>query len=196
MDQTQDLKSLQDKIQVALISTTRTSGQIASEDLGFQRSLNPEFGDLLDEQSSRLLTLSTSLLKSAASIAELNVPALEDVEDVENNWRSVVDVLDSLLEKTDTCLDEYTGVIKRKESSTTSNLEVRIIIGLWEYCLLIMKCSLRQKQKVRNKHTPWAIPFELRISSNRNLLSMSNQTIMIPHPGSHFSEQSRMLLCH
>jgi exosome complex exonuclease RRP6 len=124
MDQIQDFKSLQDRIQAALISTTRTTGQIALEDLGFQRSLNPEFGDVLDEQSSRLLALSSSLLKSVASLAELSMPVLEEVEDVDNSWRNIVDVVDSLLEKTDTCLDEYTGVIKRKESSTAPNPEV------------------------------------------------------------------------
>lgn len=116
MDDTQDFKSLQDQIQAALISTTRTSGQISSEDLAFQRSLNPELGTSLDEQSARLLALSSALLKSATSISELKAPVLEDADDVENNWRNVVDVLDSLLEKTDTSLDEYTGVIKRRES--------------------------------------------------------------------------------
>jgi len=116
MDPTQDLKSLQDQIQAALISTTRTTGQISSEDLGFQRSLNPEVGTALDEQSERLLSLATALLKSAASISQLRAPALEEADDVENNWRGIVDVVDSLLEKSDTCLDEYTGVIKRKDS--------------------------------------------------------------------------------
>jgi len=115
MDQTQDFKSLQDQIQVSLIATTRTAGQISSEDLGFQRSLNPEVGTALDEQSERILGLASALLKSAASVSELRAPALQDADDVENNWRSVVDVVDSLLEKLDTCLDEYTGVIKRKD---------------------------------------------------------------------------------
>ena len=116
MDPTQDFKSLQDQIQAALISTTRTTGQISSEDLGFQRSLNPEVGTALDEQSERLLSLATALLKSAASISQLRAPVLEEADDVENNWRGIVDVVDSLLEKSDTCLDEYTGVIKRKDS--------------------------------------------------------------------------------
>ncbi|EPE26047.1 Ribonuclease H-like protein [Glarea lozoyensis ATCC 20868] len=115
MDQSQDFKSLQEKVQENLIATTRTAGQISSEDLGFHRSFNLEVGDALDEQNSRLLALSTKLLKSAASISELRAPVLEDADDVENNWRSVVDVIDSLLEKADTCLDEYTGMIKRKE---------------------------------------------------------------------------------
>ena len=110
-------KSLQDAVQAALISTTRTVGQISSEDLGFHRSLNLEVGKALDEQSSRLLGLSSSILQSAAALTESNAPILQEVDDVDNNWRGVVDVVDSLLERADTCLDEYTGVIKRKASS-------------------------------------------------------------------------------
>lgn len=130
MDETQDFKSLQDRIQAALISSTRTSSQISSEDLSFQRSLNPELGIRLDEQSARLLALSNDLLKSAASISDLRAPVLEDQEDVENNWRSVVDVLDSLLEKTDTSLDEYTGFIKRKESPFVEAVSVCSILAV------------------------------------------------------------------
>jgi exosome complex exonuclease RRP6 len=117
MEQTQDFKSLQEQVQASLIATTRTTGQISSEDLAFHRSFNREVGTALDEQSSRLLDLSSQLIKSAASISDLRAPELEELDDVENNWRSVVDVIDSLLEKTDTCLDEYTGMIKRKEQS-------------------------------------------------------------------------------
>ncbi|KAH9215052.1 ribonuclease H-like domain-containing protein [Leptodontidium sp. 2 PMI_412] len=117
MDETHDFKSLQDQLQAALIATTRTTGQISAEDLGFHRSFNPEVGTALDEQSERVLALASALLKSAASISDLRAPTLEDADDVENNWRSVVDVVDSLLEKSDTCLDEYTGVIKRKDTT-------------------------------------------------------------------------------
>ena len=127
MDQTQDFKSLQDQIQAALIATTRTTGQISSEDLGFHRSFNPEVGTALDEQSERLLALAGELLKSAVSISELRAPILQDADDVETNWRGVVDVIDSLLEKSDTCLDEYTGVIKRKEPSIGEQLGQVII---------------------------------------------------------------------
>lgn len=133
MDQSQDFKSLQEQVQAALVSTTRSAGQISSEDLSFQRSLNPEVGEALDEASGRLLALSTSLLKSAASISEVRAPALEDADDVENNWRSVVDVIDSLLEKTDTCLDEYTGMIKRKDQPTPDQVGLPSI-GMLEAC--------------------------------------------------------------
>jgi exosome complex exonuclease RRP6 len=122
MDNAQGFQSLQDQIQAALVSATRTAGQISSEDLNFQRSLNPTLGTALDAQSTRLLALSSSLLKSAASVSGLEAPVLQDVEDVENSWRAVVDVVDSLLEKADTCLDEYTGVIKRKTPPTTEQV--------------------------------------------------------------------------
>lgn len=124
MDQIQDFKSLQDQITSALLATTRATGAVASEDLGFHRSFNSEVGTAIDEQSQRLLSLAGALLKSAASIAELRAPVLEDADDVENNWRGVVDVVDALLEKSDICLDEYTGVIKRKDTATTETAQV------------------------------------------------------------------------
>ena len=117
MAQITDFKSLQDEIQNALIATTRTTGKLASEDLGFQRSMNREIGPALDEQSERVLSLANALLKSAASISDLRVPKLQDADDLENDWRGVVDVVDSLLEKADTALYEYTGVIKRKDTA-------------------------------------------------------------------------------
>lgn len=102
-----------------LISVTKTCGQISAEDLGFQRQLDHQLGSALDEQAARVLALSSALLQSATSIADLKAPILEDVDDVDNNWRGVVDIIDSLLEKTDTCLDEYTGVRKRKEENSS-----------------------------------------------------------------------------
>jgi exosome complex exonuclease RRP6 len=135
MDQSQDFKSLQDQIQAALITVTRTAGQIASEDLGFQRSFNPKVGTALDQQCEGIIALADALLKSAASISDLRALDLKDVDDVENNWRNVVDVVDSLLEKSDTCLDEYTGVIKRKDPTSTESaalvfLAILVSIGL------------------------------------------------------------------
>ncbi|KAH8595178.1 ribonuclease H-like domain-containing protein [Bisporella sp. PMI_857] len=121
MGDTQDLKSIQDTLQSSLIAATRTCGQISAEDLAFQRQLDHQLAATLDEQSSRLLALSTALLKSATSIAELSAPVLEDADDVENKWHGIVDVIDSLLEKTDICLDEYTGVRKRKEDTTSAD---------------------------------------------------------------------------
>ncbi len=188
MDQTQDFRALQDQIRAALITTTRTTGQISSEDLGFQRSLNPEVGAALDEQSERVLGLVNALLKSAASISELSVPTLQDTDDVENNWRGVVDVVDALLEKTDTCLDEYTGVIKRKGPTAVEQ------VGL--ICTDFLS---RSSQFYSNLQSPsssrflWAIHSAHRTLSSRSWPSMLNQTTMIIRHGSLFSPRNPTL---
>ncbi|KAG9799670.1 hypothetical protein KCU95_g1337, partial [Aureobasidium melanogenum] len=52
-------------------------------------------------------------LGNAASNTELVRPKLPDTDAVDAQWSSVVDVIDSLLEKADISLDEYTGAVKR-----------------------------------------------------------------------------------
>ncbi|KAB5526371.1 ribonuclease H-like domain-containing protein [Coniochaeta sp. 2T2.1] len=114
MDASQDFKSLQDKIQGALVSTVRSAGSIANEDLSFLRTVDPEVSSKLDDNTARLIKLSEELLKSACSYVGQSAPSIEDADDIDISWRGVVDVIDTLLEKADTCLDEYTGLIKRK----------------------------------------------------------------------------------
>ncbi|PVH92663.1 hypothetical protein DM02DRAFT_543178 [Periconia macrospinosa] len=106
-------KTLQDSISSALVSTTRSATRISGADIPFQRSLNPQLGDALDSQNARLLRLAQRLLENAAASSDAVGPKLPDVESIDNNWRAVVDVIDSLLEKADISLDEYTGVVKR-----------------------------------------------------------------------------------
>ncbi|KAJ9666455.1 exosome nuclease subunit [Coniosporium apollinis] len=113
MDTPTDFKTLQETVQASLISTTRTANQICAEDLGFHRSFDPTVAAALDRQNARLLALAERLLGNAASSSEAVGPKLPDADAVEGNWREVVDVVDSLLERADTSLDEYTGMVKR-----------------------------------------------------------------------------------
>ncbi|KNG52667.1 exosome complex exonuclease rrp [Stemphylium lycopersici] len=106
-------KTLQTDISAALKPTTRSAAAIGKADIPFQRSLNPEAGTQLDAQNARLLHLAQRLLENAAASSDAVGPKLPDVEAIDANWRAVVDVIDSLLEKADTSLDEYTGVVKR-----------------------------------------------------------------------------------
>jgi len=118
MDDSQDFKSLQDKVQGALVATTRSANGLAQEDLSFLRTVDPTVGSKLDENTARLIRLSEELLKSAGSFVGQSAPSIEDADDIDISWRGVVDVIDTLLEKADTCLDEYTGLIKRKDAPT------------------------------------------------------------------------------
>ncbi|KXJ90193.1 ribonuclease H-like domain-containing protein [Microdochium bolleyi] len=118
MDVSQDFKAFQEKVQAALVAATRFANQIAAEDLSFQKTSNPAVEEQLTETSERLLTLASSLLKSASRKTDLRAPNLEDADDIDVHWTRVVDIVDNLLEKADTCLDDYTGLIKRNNAPT------------------------------------------------------------------------------
>lgn len=117
MEALSDFNTLQQQIQASLVAVTRTSQAISTEDLGFHRSLDPRLATSLDTQNARLLGLAERLLGNAASNTELVRPKLPDGDAVDSSWSGVVDVIDSLLEKADISLDEYTGAVKRLSPS-------------------------------------------------------------------------------
>lgn len=110
-----EFASLQSSVSAALVATTRSASALANEDLQFHRSLEPSLATSLDRQNARLLGLATGLLGAATATSETvrPPPSLRDIEGIENNWRAVVDVVDSLLERADTALDEFTGAVRR-----------------------------------------------------------------------------------
>jgi exosome complex exonuclease RRP6 len=122
MDASQDFKSLQESIKSALVATTRTVNGLANEDLTFQRTVNPSVRGRLDDQNEQIMSLASKLLASAGTLTRQRIPSIEDAEDIEIGWRGIVDVIDSLLEKADTCLDEYTGLVKRKDAPTAESV--------------------------------------------------------------------------
>ncbi|KAL4892121.1 ribonuclease H-like domain-containing protein [Aspergillus ambiguus] len=117
MESAADFPPFQQQLSSSLVQVTRTVGQLSAEDLNFHRSSSAEVSGSLDEQSGRILSLTSSILKAATAGTDLSTPTLEDEDSVEDNWRGVVDVIDALLEKADACLDEFTGVIKRLSPS-------------------------------------------------------------------------------
>ncbi|KAK3305816.1 ribonuclease H-like domain-containing protein [Chaetomium strumarium] len=121
MDSSQEFKPLRDAVQSTLVAITRSVNTLANEDLQFQRTVHRSVATRLDQNTNRLLQLATSVLKSAGEFTAQRRPKLEDVDDVEIQWKGIVDVIDSLLEKSDTCLDEYTGLIKRKDAPTAES---------------------------------------------------------------------------
>lgn len=114
-----DFKTLRDSIQTALVAATRTVNGLANEDLQFQRTVNPTVANRLDDTSDRLLKLASGLLKSAGNATGQRVSALDDADDVDIQWKSIVDVIDGLLERVDICLDDYTTLMKRKDAPTS-----------------------------------------------------------------------------
>lgn len=109
-----DFTTLQSSVSAALVQATRTTSALADEDLPFHRSLDASLASALDRQNARLLGLASTLLGAATASAEtVRAPTIRSADDIDGNWRAVVDVLDSLLERADTALDEFTGAVKR-----------------------------------------------------------------------------------
>lgn len=133
----QDFKNLQKSLQAALIATTRTTSSLCAEDLPFQRSLDAEFASDLDAQNARLLSLAERLLASAAVADhtqsavsststsdavhvkgnQVTAPRLRSGDELERNWGAVVDVVDSLLERTDGVLDSVKRALRKGGSA-------------------------------------------------------------------------------
>lgn len=146
MESSQDFNSLQEEIQKSLISTIKSANRIASHDLSFQRTVNPDVAEELDEKTSRILDLSTRLLNSAARGCGLKPPKLEDPEDVDMNWRKVVDVVDSVLEKADRAIDEYTGLIKQRENGDSDSVSpLQLYLVKYSSNIFIAKQELKAK---------------------------------------------------
>lgn len=118
-DITANFDDYQNRVTTALVATTRAVGQIAAGDLSFHRASSSAVSAALDTQSMRLLQLTNKLLRAVnRPSAAKPVPKLRNQDHVEDNWRGIVDVIDSLLEKADRNLDEFTGVIKQVGSSS------------------------------------------------------------------------------
>jgi exosome complex exonuclease RRP6 len=117
MESAADFPPFQQRLTSSLVQMTRTVGQLSAEDLSFHRTSSAEVSESLDEQSDRILSLTSTILKAATAGTDLPAPKLHDEDSVEDNWRGVVDVIDALLERADACLDEFTGVIKKLSPS-------------------------------------------------------------------------------
>lgn len=161
-------KTLQDSISGALVSTTRAATRLSNTDIPFQRSLDPSVGTALDQQNARLLHLAERLLQTAAASSDGVGPKLPDVDAIDGNWRGIVDVVDSLLEKADTSLDEYTGVVKRlAQTSEQVGYSMRF------ECLVLINSRLLHLQKV-------VLPRSL--SRIRSLNCLSNTYLRMMRP--------------
>lgn len=110
-----DFQSVKDSLQASLVSTIKSVNRIAAQDLSFQRTIHPEVDERLDKSTQRVLNLANRLLKAAPRPGKDVAPKLDEAEDIDLNWRRIVDVVDATFEKADVALDEYTGLIKRKD---------------------------------------------------------------------------------
>ncbi|KAJ1976871.1 exosome nuclease subunit [Dimargaris cristalligena] len=86
-----------------LVQLTKLANNVPTRDISFYRNVDPSFASQLDDCSSGLLKLSNRLV---AFSANESVTVLQNVDQVNNHYHLVVDVMDGLLERVDAALDE------------------------------------------------------------------------------------------
>lgn len=111
----EEFRSVKENLQASLVSTIKSVNRVAGQDLSFQRTVHPEVDERLNKSIEQVLNLTNRLLKAAPKPGRDSAPQLEEAEDIDLNWRRIVDVVDATFERADVALDEYTGLIKRKE---------------------------------------------------------------------------------
>lgn len=104
----------EEKISTAVRETVRAANVLGLNDLGFHRSLDSTFSNTLDSCLSRMLGLTSTLLQYASDV---DVPRLRQSEDVDSRWGDIIDIVDSLLERTDRSLEELTAQAKKEKEA-------------------------------------------------------------------------------
>ncbi|KAF9446370.1 hypothetical protein P691DRAFT_794509 [Macrolepiota fuliginosa MF-IS2] len=102
------------KLRAAALKATRNAASLPT-DISFYRSIDNGLSHDVDAISSRVLNLTNKLIAFSASVDPQAARGkgkarLEDKDDVVDNFHSfVVDVMDQLFERTDTCIDQVLG---------------------------------------------------------------------------------------
>lgn len=121
MDLSRDFNASQQDISTALINTIRVATRIAAEDVTFHRSSSSTFENSINSQTVRLLSLVEQLLHRAIPNFQARLVSLDSVD---TTWPVIVDAVDGLLERSDTCLDEINGRFRRHFEDRPAHVRV------------------------------------------------------------------------
>ncbi|KAF7331658.1 Exosome complex exonuclease RRP6 [Mycena kentingensis (nom. inval.)] len=112
------------QVQTAALNATRSAAGLPA-DIQFHRSIDSSLADDLDAFSARVLHLTNNLLSlvsTADSSRRKGKGKLQSQDDVVDDFHSLlVDPIDQLLERTDTCLDEFLGRNKAPQVAINPN---------------------------------------------------------------------------
>ncbi|KAI8329857.1 ribonuclease H-like domain-containing protein, partial [Chlamydoabsidia padenii] len=169
-DPVTDFQAYQNSLFKALAAATNATNAIPIEDLGFLRSLDRSLAKDLDLSASALLSTANRLTTHCAK--DLGLDATQrtnDIDDVNDRFSAVIDVIDGLFERADVCLDEMTGKDNKNDVNNVVKAHVTQVHSTddnnkLEYKLLrasnTVRPQLQFKDRVDNSPT---IPFERKI---------------------------------
>ncbi|KAF5315383.1 hypothetical protein D9619_007468 [Psilocybe cf. subviscida] len=155
------------KLQASALAATRKSAGIPG-DVGFHRSMDQDLASDLDAFSDRVLAMTNRLLNLVSTVDYIQGKGkakLESEDDVVDQFHSlVVDSMDQLLERTDTCLDQFLG--KNKAPAIAINPPImpkqkvtvekgRVPQAVIQHAAYLSKPQLHFTKKPDNSDTPW-----------------------------------------
>ena len=97
----------------AELNMTLVVQRVSPRDLDFTRQVRPDLSASLDEQHNRITCLAQHVLEQSTMNPAVATPQLAHPESVEENWRDTEDVIDRVIEKAHTIVDEVTGAVKK-----------------------------------------------------------------------------------
>ncbi|KAF4621790.1 hypothetical protein D9613_012206 [Agrocybe pediades] len=158
------------RLQAAALGATRKAAGLPV-DISFHRSMDQDLAVEIDAFSERVLSMTNKLLSLASTVdttkgrREKGKNKLESQDDVTDNFHSlVVDAMDQLLEKTDSCLDEFLGknkapaiainppIVSTKKKSILGSGNDKAVI---QHAANLSKPQLSFTKKVDNSDGPW-----------------------------------------
>ncbi|EMR11807.1 hypothetical protein PNEG_00233 [Pneumocystis murina B123] len=111
--------NFQDQLYDSLISATKAVTVIGSQDINFYCSLDPYFASSLANCNKRFLDLINYLVHLVSSG---RFGKIEDHDDLNYKWWDIIDIIDSLFEKADISLDEFTEFFRRSDNKIEQNI--------------------------------------------------------------------------
>ena len=90
------------QLQIAVLKATKNAAALPG-DITFYTSMDKSLSQEVDATSNRTLSVMNDLLNlvsEKAAVERRKRPRLEGMEDVQDNFRSLVDIMDQLLERT------------------------------------------------------------------------------------------------
>jgi exosome complex exonuclease RRP6 len=158
-----------DKLFKAVVSTAKATQFLIPTEYSFYKSSDKNFSKSIKNTNKTLLDICNRCINY---VNNTQGQAFTDINDFNDNYNDIIEVMDNLLEKADVCIDEITG--KRKTYNTSGIIKTNPLVaqmnieGDNDYKLLhaqnILRPQLKFEDKIDNSNNP--APLKIKFKPN------------------------------
>ncbi|CAJ0626322.1 13976_t:CDS:2 [Entrophospora sp. SA101] len=92
---------------------TQRNNELPTADLSFYRAIDPRISSRLNNLADKVLVRINQLLQSADLAGFDGVGEITEIDEFDSWNKDIISLTDSLIDATNSCLDEYTGRTKK-----------------------------------------------------------------------------------